>query len=765
MVVKTAPTIESPSSAAKGHATSIRQPVLPLRFAIVGCGAVAEQLHLPILAGHEQVRLTALVDQNLDRARRLAKAYDIKSVCEDLRHLDAKQIDAVIIATPPAHHAAATIELMKRGIHVLVEKPMATNYADAAEMVEVARQQRTVLSVGVYRRLYASLQFLKSLVAAEHLGPILSVDLEGGAVYGWSAATLGNMRKEFAGGGVLMDMAPHYFDQLIYLFPGPADVLKYQDNSLGGIESDCLARLQLIHRGEPIEARIELSRTRALRNNLQIKCENGTLEWDFGDRFQVAIRPSNSKLPDPATEEPREYKLLAGWANERESPWHDAMRAQIDDFVDSIVGGHDPQLSGHSTMASMALIDQCYRQRQQLPEPWRESKIAPHSASTSHGSPRVLITGASGFIGCRVAEMLVERGYLVRALIHEPGHASRLARLDAEMVQGDICDSLVVQRTLTDCDFVVHCAVGTSYGDKKRIQAVTVGGTKTLVRAAKACGRIRRLVHLSSIAVYGNRVRGTIDESTPLAPSNTEHYGWTKFLAERAVLDGADEQLPVTILRPGCVYGPFGATFTARPLTYLKQNRLVLAGSADAPSNTIFVDHLAEMIIRGLERDDAQNREIFTAADDDGLTWGEFYGYFADALGLKIRWESTTDSTQPKPRRVGSVRAAAQLLTSPESKQLGKRFLATPIWGAAPYWLIQHMPGLENGLRRMFGSNRGTVYLREVDSANQDIVRITPMNGQISCAHARQALGYQPRYTRNEALARTLEWAKYARIV
>src|SRR5262249_5765554 len=154
------------------------------------------------------------------------------------------------------------------------------------------------------------------------------------------------------------------------------------------------------------------------------------------------------------TAEPREYKISAGWNDERESPWHDAMRAQIDDFIEAIAGGHEPQLSGQSTLTSMALIDQCYRQRERLREPWAESIFTPNIVTPPTKSSRVLITGATGFMGCRVAEMLAERGYLVRALVHEPGHASRLARLDVEMLQGDICDPAAVQIALRDCDFV-----------------------------------------------------------------------------------------------------------------------------------------------------------------------------------------------------------------------------------------------------------------------------------------------------------------------
>src|SRR5262249_35614124 len=98
----------------------------PVRVALIGCGAIAESMHLPILAGHEEIRLVALVDRNLERARQLAEGYAVAQVVADAAELRGGEVDAAIIATPPFHHAPCALALMERGIHVLVEKPMAT---------------------------------------------------------------------------------------------------------------------------------------------------------------------------------------------------------------------------------------------------------------------------------------------------------------------------------------------------------------------------------------------------------------------------------------------------------------------------------------------------------------------------------------------------------------------------------------------------------------------------------------------------------------
>src|SRR5882672_4018709 len=93
-----------------------------IRVAIVGCGAVTTSFHLPVLSGHDALSITALVDPDERRARRLASLYNIPNVLASADSIDHAVADAALIATPPFLHAAGAIELMRRGLHVLVEK-------------------------------------------------------------------------------------------------------------------------------------------------------------------------------------------------------------------------------------------------------------------------------------------------------------------------------------------------------------------------------------------------------------------------------------------------------------------------------------------------------------------------------------------------------------------------------------------------------------------------------------------------------------------
>jgi predicted dehydrogenase/nucleoside-diphosphate-sugar epimerase len=734
------------------------------RLAVVGCGAIAQEFHLPVLAGHDGLRLTALVDRDEARAREVARGYGVPEVHTDAAALTPGQVDAVLVATPPAHHAPCALDLMRRGLHVLVEKPMAVSVAEAEAMVRAADEAGVVLAVGLYRRLLPVTGLLRDLIQGQTWGRPLRVDVEWGGMTGYASATLGLLRKELAGGGVLLDLGTHIFDFLLALFPGPAEVLDYQDDSLGGVEADSRARLRMSHGGQPLEAHVTLSRVRNLRGTIRVVCERAVLEVPVNERYQVRVIPSGTATP---------VELQARRPDEPETAWFEAFRAEIDDWLSAVGEGREPELSGRSALPSLRLIEECYRSARRMSLPWVEETLRrPGAASVKNGKTRrVLITGASGFIGTRAAEVLSLRdSWQVRALVHRPASAARLARLPVEMVQGDLGSADDLARAVAGCDAVVHCAVGTEYGNNHALHAVTVGGTESLLAAARAAG-VSRFVHLSSIGIHDPAWPGPIDEATPVVPGRGDVYGRTKALAEQAVLRAAGRGLEAVVLRPGCVYGPHGFTFVINPLRALAEGRLVLEGSADTPSNTVYVDNLVEAIARALDLPAGAARgAVFTIGDGDGCTWGDYYGELARRMGVPLRTApapSPVTAARPSPLRWLPAwgRAFKEVFASTEFKGLLKKALNTDPPGRLPRWLLERFPGLERGLRRRLGMDRPVVYQRPAPAGPGDLLRVTPRRGCICIDRARKVLGYEPPVPRERALELTWEWARHARVV
>src|SRR5690349_15563029 len=119
------------------------------RVAILGCGAIARAAHLPSIMGARDVDVVALADrdaQSLAAARLLAR--DARGVAEYREVLAMADVDAVIIALPPALHADAAVAALEAGKHVYVEKPLATSLVDAKRVVAAANGTRVVAMMG-----------------------------------------------------------------------------------------------------------------------------------------------------------------------------------------------------------------------------------------------------------------------------------------------------------------------------------------------------------------------------------------------------------------------------------------------------------------------------------------------------------------------------------------------------------------------------------------------------------------------------------------
>jgi predicted dehydrogenase/nucleoside-diphosphate-sugar epimerase len=738
------------------------QPEKLIRIVIIGCGAISQKAHLPILAGHEKASLVALVDRDIERATKLARAYGVKEVFSDIEKVDKGLVDAAIIATPPKSHAPYAIKLAKRGIHVLVEKPMAMNYEEAQMMVRAAEENGVVLSVNFFRRLLPSARLLKALVESNWWGKPIRFHFKWGSFYDWQATSLGNMIKQ-EGGGVLYDLGPHALDWLSFIFGSSAEVLEYRSNALGGAEADCSIRIRCHRQDGPIEGLVELGRTRELGALLKIECEKSSLELQIGERYKVRVNPNDLRLEDFLLNVARTAFLDAKWRDEEEKDWFEVWRAVIDDWFNAICLKKQPQLSGHSVLPVVKLLDECNKNPQPLDEPWACEGISIRKSPET--SRRVLITGSCGFIGCRTAEILKLRdGWDVRALVHNPNHASRLARLPVEMVMGDLRSKEDMRRAIKGCDAVVHCGIGTAYGQLREIFAVTVGGTKNLAEAALEAG-VKRFIHISTATIHQPKATGVIDETTPVCPRKKDDYTQSKAQAEQAVAKAVHKGLSAAILRPATVYGPFAPLMLVGPGKKLLEGKLFIPKNVtDVLSNTVYIDNVVEVIARVLQaQDNLVKGEAFIVNDDDDFTYGEFYGYFAKALGIELcQSYDAAEGIERKNNSLGWGRGISEIIRSPELRALFSKVLQTEPLGRLPKAVLEKSPCLERWLCHLAGTDAPLIYRRPRESSKGVLIIQPSVQAKISADKIRRVLGYSPPVSRERAMKLTLDWIRYA---
>ena len=247
----------------------------------------------------------------------------------------------------------------------------------------------------------------------------------------------------------------------------------------------------------------------------------------------------------------------------------------------------------------------------------------------------VLVTGAAGFLGSHVATVLATRGERPRALIHPNDNASELAGLGVDVHAGDICDRSAAAPALAGVDSVIHCAARTGpWGPEAEYQRVNVRGLETLVRAAMAAG-VRRFVHVSSVTVHGNNVRGSADESAPLR-IEPNPYSRTKVAGETMLqrmirAEGA----PVTIVRPGWIYGPGDSASFARTARLIERGRMILIGSGRNHLPLIHVRDVAEGLVLACQAELATGRS-YLLVNDEPVTQRDYLTAIAAELGAAV---------------------------------------------------------------------------------------------------------------------------------
>jgi predicted dehydrogenase len=328
----------------------------PLNLAIIGCGAITEHAHLPVASSLDAFRVSVLVDRDLRRAGALAEQYGVEHVAADYARMDEKP-DAALIALPPHLHARASIELLRQGVHVLVEKPMAIAAADCDEMIRAAEASKAQLAVGLVRRFLSSFRLARAILDANIIGPVESFDLREGLVYDWPTTSDSLFRRETAGGGVLMDTGVYTLDALLFWL-GEVESLEYFDDNGGGVEADCELRLLMRSGAQGI---VELSRTRRLRNTARLKGTDATLEVSLHSNT-VSLHQGTTSID--VTKNPQALGLKGNHSG------LELFRAQLVDWAESIQSERPPAVTGTDGRRAVALIEACYAQRRPLVLPW-----------------------------------------------------------------------------------------------------------------------------------------------------------------------------------------------------------------------------------------------------------------------------------------------------------------------------------------------------------------------------------------------------------
>ncbi len=274
----------------------------------------------------------------------------------------------------------------------------------------------------------------------------------------------------------------------------------------------------------------------------------------------------------------------------------------------------------------------------------------------------IFITGATGLVGSHVVEEARARGHSVRALVRKTSDTSWLDRQGVEKVIGDLEDEVALQKGCRGADWVIGCAamVG-DWGRLDDFRRLNVDALRLLLDAA-AEAKVERFVHVSSLGVYEGRDHHGTDESTPPALNSLDAYTRSKAEAEvmaltylgkgaptyggvrpdfpyvndqlaRSRIAADARHLPVSIVRPGFIYGERDRTVLPKLIDVLRRGRFFYFGSGEQALNCIYVKNLVHGIFLAAEKPEAIG-EVFNLTDGARVSKRAFVGGVARRAGL-----------------------------------------------------------------------------------------------------------------------------------
>jgi len=675
---------------------------------LVGAGYIAG-VHAEALRAIPSVRLAAVVDPNIEAARRLAAGFGAAAHASAEEALAAGGIGAAHVLVPPDLHRAVAAPLLAAGVPVLLEKPLATSPAECADLLAAAQGSGATLGANQNFVFHPAFARLRRLVETRALGRpgfvdcLYNVPLRqfAGRQFGhWMFAEPGNL---------LLEQAVHPLSQLAVLAGPVRDLAAFagppvEINAAMRVFPTVTATLDCAHL--PAQLRLAVGQPFPFWQ-VTVVCDDGVIVADIlGNRVVTHARTRWLEAVDGALSATRSAVMLArdGIGNllgyglsmlrlrPRSDPFFVSMRGSIAAFHAALDAGARPETDG---AFAAALVETCTRiAAAAFPPP------APRPAPAIRTGPAaadVAVLGGTGFIGSATVARLLASGRRVAVMARSVrGLGAVFDHPDVALHRGDIRNPADVAAAIGSAPLVVNLAHGGASGSYAQIRAAMVGGAETVARAAIE-RQVRRLIHVGSIAsLYLGPQPAPVTGATPPDPRAEERADYARAKAEcdRMLVEmHAREALPVVILRPGLVVGEGTSPFHSGLGFYNNDQHCIGWNAGRNPLPFVLVDDVAAAIVAALDAPGIEGR-AFNLVGDVRPSAREYIALLAAALERPLRFH---------PKRPTSLWAA----------ELGK-------------WVVKRLGGRAAPL-----------------PSRRDILS-RGLTATFDCADAKQALGWQP---------------------
>lgn len=351
---------------------------MKLNTAIIGCGKVAH-LHAKALQEIAESHFVAVQHYRAEKAEAFAAAYGVQAYTDVAGMIAREKVDVAIVCTPHPQHREPALQALQAGAHVLVEKPLASTLEDCDAMIETAARLGKTLGVVSQRRFYPAVQRVKTAIDQGKIGrPVLGTVL----MLGWrdqryyeSDPWRGSWAGE--GGGVLVNQAPHQLDLLQWLMQDEIaelyGVWKNLNHPYIEVDDTALAILKF-RRGGVANIVVSNAQKPGIYAKVHVHGSNGAsvgVQTDGGAMFIAGI-PSVVEPPkNDIWTVPGEDHVLPLWEKQdadffqTTDPVQHYITQQNQDFIDAVLQGRAPEISGLEGRKTVEIFTAVYRSMQE----------------------------------------------------------------------------------------------------------------------------------------------------------------------------------------------------------------------------------------------------------------------------------------------------------------------------------------------------------------------------------------------------------------
>lgn len=322
---------------------------------------------------------------------------------------------------------------------------------------------------------------------------------------------------------------------------------------------------------------------------------------------------------------------------------------------------------------------------------------------------KVCVTGANGFVGSKLCEALVQNGDAVVGLVRKSSDLQFLKSLKSiEIHLGDITQRSSLVPAFKDAEVVYHVAAFSSdWGDWEVFKSSNVDAVRNVMECALA-SKVRRVVHISSVSVYGFPNGTEIAEDQPFIARPEDPYISTKQEGERIALSYHGKGLEVVAIRPAGIYGPHDRTTSLKLLPALEKGQLPYVDGGKHVMAPVYIDNLIQAILSAARSEVAGGRS-YNVMDEGKIGWKTYFEWFCEDLGCK------------KP----------------------------PF--SAPSWLVWPLACAVEGAAKL-------IRLKAPPPVTKYRIRAVMGDAHYSTKRAKEDLGYQPAVSTREGIRRTVSW-------